>query len=64
MLLTNELGYKFIQGKNEKIPWDKWKWKHNNPKSMEHSKSSSNKEIHIHTGLPQQARKISNKPLT
>ena len=25
------------QGRNQKILWDKWKWKHNDPKSMGHS---------------------------
>ena len=36
--------------KNQKIPWDKWKWKHNNPKPMEHSESSSKREIHNISG--------------
>ena len=26
------------QGRNEKIPWKKWKWGHNNPKSVGHGK--------------------------
>ena len=42
---------------SQKIPCNKWKWKHNVPKSMDHIKSSSKREI-------QEARKISNKPLT
>ena len=43
-----------------KIPGDKWKWKHNDPKSMGCSKSSSKREIYSDTGLPQETRKISN----
>ena len=49
------------QTRNKKIPRDKWKWKHNNPKSMECSKSSSNREVYSDTSLPQGTRKISNK---
>ena len=46
---------------NQKITWDKLKWKHNTPKSMECSKSSSKREVYSNTGLPQETRKISNK---
>ena len=28
-----------------KIPRDKWKWKHDNPKPMQHSKSISMREV-------------------
>ena len=37
---------------NKKIPWNKWKQKHNFPKSMGHSKSSPKREIYSDTGLP------------
>ena len=33
--------------RNEKLTWDKWKWKHNLPKSMGGSKSSSKRKIII-----------------
>jgi len=38
---------------NKKIHGDEWKWKHNNPKSLGCSKSSSKKEVDSTTGLPQ-----------
>ena len=44
-----------------KIPWDKWKWKHNIPKSMGFGKSSSKRKVYSDTSLPQETRKISNK---
>ena len=47
------------QGGNLKIPGDKWKQKHNDPKSMGHSKSHCKKEVYSCTSLPQE-RKISN----
>ena len=40
------------------MPEDEWKWRHNLPKSMGHSKSSPEMEIHSITGPPQE-RKIS-----
>ena len=46
---------------NQKIPGDKWKWKHNDPESMECSKNISKREIYSNTCLPQETRKISNK---
>ena len=42
----------------KKIP--KGKWKHNDPKPMGYSKSSSKKEVYSNTSLPQETRKISN----
>ena len=45
---------------NQKIPRDKWKWKHNNPKPIGYSKSSSKREVYSNTILPQETRKISN----
>ena len=42
---------------------DKRKLKHDNPKPMGHSKSSSKREVQSNTILPQEKRKISSKPL-
>ena len=44
----------------------KWKWKHNNTKSMGLSKNSAYREIHSNTSLPQETRekwKINNLTL-
>ena len=46
---------------NQKLPIDKWKQKHDDPKHMGYSKSSSKKEVYSNTILPQETRKISNK---
>ena len=46
---------------NQKIPRDKWQQKHNDPKPMGCSKSSSTREVYCNTVLPQETRKISNK---
>ena len=43
---------------------DKWKWKHNNPKPMGHSKSSSKREVYINTTLSLETRNISGKKPT
>ena len=32
------MGYQWDQGRNQKLPWHKFKWTHYNPKSMGHSK--------------------------
>ena len=37
------------------------KWKHNSSKSLGCSKSNSKREVYSNIGLPQEARKISNK---
>ena len=42
------------QIRNQKIPRDKQKWKHNITKPMGCSKSSSKIEIHNDTGFPQE----------
>ena len=47
--------------KKSKVHWNKWKWGHNNPKSVGHSESNSKRETHSITGLSQKARKSSNK---
>ena len=46
---------------NQKIPRNKWKWKHDDPKPMGCSKSNSKREVYSNTSLPQELRKISNK---
>ena len=34
------MGQQWDQGRNQKIPWNKWKWGHNNSKSMTHWESN------------------------
>ena len=46
---------------NKKITRNKWQWKHNEPKPMGCSKSSSKREVYSNTILPQETRNISNK---
>ena len=46
---------------DQKIPRDKWQWKHDNLKPIGCSKRSSKREIYNNTSLPQETRKISNK---
>ena len=46
---------------NQKLPREKRKWKHNNPKPMGCSKSSSKMEVYSNTVLPQETANISNK---
>ena len=43
------------------MPWNKWKWGHNNPKSVGHWESNPNREIHSTRGLYQKQEKSSNK---
>ena len=47
--------------KNQNMHRNKWKWKHNNPKSMRFSKSSAKGKVHRNTGLPQEIREKSTK---
>ena len=47
--------------KEIKIPQNKWQWKHNHPKPMGYSKSSSKREIYSNTY--QETRKTSNRLL-
>ena len=60
MLLNNQEITEEIRG-NHKIPRNKWQWKHNDPKPMGCSKSSSKREVYGNTILPQETRNISNK---
>ena len=46
---------------NLKIPGDKWKWNHSDPKSLGYSESSSKRDVYSNTSLPQETRKMSNK---
>ena len=46
---------------NQKIPRNKWQWKHDDPKPMGCSKSTSKREVYNNTILPQEIRKISNR---
>ena len=46
---------------NQTIPRDKWQWKHDYPKAMWCSKSSSKREVYSYTMLPQETTNISNK---
>ena len=57
MLLNNQWSIKKIKEEFKKISLDKWNWKYNCPKSIGCSKSSSNREVHRETGLPQETRK-------
>ena len=43
------------------MPTDKWQWKHDDPKPMQCSKSSSKREVYSNTILPQKTTNISNK---
>ena len=46
---------------NQKIPRDKWQWKHDDPKPMGCSKNSSKREVYSYTSLPHETRKVSSK---
>ena len=46
---------------NQKIPRNKWQWKHDDPKPLKCSKSSSKREVYSSTSLPQETRNISYK---
>ena len=61
MLLNNQEITEEIKQEIKKIPRDKWQWKHDDPKSMGCSKSSTKREVYSYTSLPQETRKISNK---
>ena len=55
------MGQQWDQGRNLKIPWNKWKWGYKNKKSVEHWERNPKKEIHSSTGLSQITRKTSSK---
>ena len=60
MLLNNQEITEEIR-ENQQIPKNKWQWKHDDPKPMGCSKSSSKREAYNNTILPQETRKIWNK---
>ena len=60
-MIEQWIGQQWDQGRNQKIPWNRWKWEHNNPKSVEHMNSSPKREIHSITGLTQNEGKSSKK---
>ena len=49
------------QRRNQKVPWNKWQWEHNDLKSVGHRESSPKRETHNIICLPQETRKTSNK---
>ena len=55
------MGQEWDQGINQKVSGNKWKWTHNSPKPMGHSKGSPEREVHSDAGLPIKDRNISNK---
>ena len=55
-------GSRMRLGKKSKVSGNKWKWTHNNPKPMGHSKGSLEKEVYSDTGLPKNNRNSSNRP--
>ena len=61
MLLNNQEITEEIKEEIKKIHRNKWQWKHNDPKPMGHSKSSSKREVSSNSISPQETRKISNK---
>ena len=61
MLLNKQEITEEIKEEVKKIPRNKWQWKHDDPKPMGCSKSSSKREVYSNTNLPQETRKISNK---
>ena len=61
MLLKEWIGQPGNQRRNKKIYGSKWRWKHVGLKLLWCSKSGSKREVCSNTGLPQEARKISNK---
>ena len=60
-LLNNQEITEEIKEEIKKLPRDKWQQKHDHPKPMGCSKSSSKKEVYSNTSLPQETKKISNK---
>ena len=52
---------KWDQRRHQKVSGNKWKWTHNNPKLMGHSKGSPERVVHSDTGQSKKDRNISNK---
>ena len=51
------MGQQRNEGRKQKIPWNKWKWGHNNPKSVGHWESNPKREIHSITSLISKKKK-------
>ena len=60
-LLNNEVITEEIKGEIKKIPRNKCQWRHDDPKPMGCSKSSSKREVYSNTSLHQETGNISNK---
>ena len=58
------MGQQRDQGRNRTIPWNKWKWEHNNPKPVGHWESNPKRVTHSITGLPQKQEKAQINNLT
>ena len=50
------MGQQQDQGKNQQIPWKKWKYGHNSPKSGGDWESNPKREIHSIIGLSQKQK--------
>ena len=50
-----------MRSSKQKVSGEKWKWTHNNPRPMGHSKRSPERETYSNICLPKKDRKISNK---
>lgn len=54
MLVNNWLIKEEIKQENQKLPWDKSKWKHKFPVIMGDRENSSKRELHSYMGLPKE----------
>ena len=63
MILKKWMDHWRNQRGNQKIPRDKWQWRHKDSKPMGCRKRSSKREVYSNTILPEELRKISNKQL-
>ena len=55
-------GWKVRLGKKSKVSGNKYKWTHNNPKPMGHSKGSPEREGHSDTGLSKKDKHFNPNP--
>ena len=44
------------QGRNQKIPWKKWEWEHNNPKPVGHRDSNPKRKLALQAYLKKEQR--------
>ena len=61
MILNNQEITEEIKEEIKKIPRNKWQWRHDNPKPMGWSKSSSKREVYSNAIVPQETRNIWNE---